>query len=201
LARELHDSVTQSLYSLTLLAEGYRLAAEKGNLENIGESFTDLVQLSNQVLKEMRLLLYELRPSTIDQDGFVGALHRRLDAVEGRAGIKTRLLVDEDFNLTGQTAEEIYGITQEALNNALKHSHASSVILHCSRQNDHIELEIKDDGYGFDISESKNGGMGLTNMKERAERIGASLNVISKPGNGTIVRISMPPIKIGALAG
>ena len=90
LARELHDSVTQSLYSLTLLAEGWRRMAHSGRLEQVEESFSELGQLGQQALKEMRLLIYELRPPALEQEGLVGALHQRLAAVEKRSGVQAR---------------------------------------------------------------------------------------------------------------
>jgi two-component system nitrate/nitrite sensor histidine kinase NarX len=92
LARELHDSVTQSLFSLTLLAEGWQRLLRSGKMENVAETLGELGEIAQQALKEMRLLVYELRPPALEQEGLLGALHQRLNAVERRAGVETHLV-------------------------------------------------------------------------------------------------------------
>ncbi len=129
LARELHDAVSQSLYSLTLLSEACRQSIKNGNIENIGEWINDISHTSHDALKEMRLLLYELRPSMIEQDGFIGAIKRRLESVESRAGVNTHLNVEGESLLPMPIADQLYRIVQEALNNILKHASASDVIV------------------------------------------------------------------------
>ncbi len=94
LARELHDSVTQSLYSLTLLAAGWRRLAAKGQLDSVEDSFVEIEEVAQQALKEMRLLIYELRPPALEKEGLQGALHHRLSAVEKRAGVEARLVAE-----------------------------------------------------------------------------------------------------------
>jgi GAF domain-containing protein len=126
LARELHDSVTQSLYSLTLLTEGWRRIVEAGHTEQVGDYLTELGEIAHQGLKEMRLLIHELRPPVLEEEGLVAALQQRLDAVEGRAGVKTRLVVDGLDSLDPTLEDSLYRIAQEALNNTLKHAAAGA---------------------------------------------------------------------------
>jgi PAS domain S-box-containing protein len=193
LARELHDSVTQALYSMVLLTEGGRRLSKSGDLENARLYFSELEEIAIQALKEMRLLVYELRPSALEREGLVGALQRRLDAVEGRAGVKARLLVEGEIELTPPVETALYGLAQEALNNALKHASATALTVRVRTvDGGRVELEIVDDGQGFDRQENgSQGGMGLLTMRERAEQVGGTLQVLSAPGQGTTVRVTV----------
>jgi PAS domain S-box-containing protein len=190
LARDLHDSVTQSLYSLTLLAETGRRSAKAGDLEGVVDYLGRLGRVAQQALKEMRLLIYELRPLALERDGLAGAVQQRLDAVEGRAGVETRLLVEKDGQLAAPVEEALYRIAVEALNNTLKHAEARLVEVRIRVGDDHAELEVVDDGRGFDPQiVGDTGGMGLITMRERAERVGGTLTILSAPGEGTRVTV------------
>jgi signal transduction histidine kinase len=127
LSRELHDSVTQSLYSLTLFAETGRRQAEKGNLTAAGQHLEMLRDTAQQTLKEMRLMLHELRPSALESVGLVTALRRRLDAVEERAGVRTSLETNIEIMLDNAVEDQLFLIAQGALNNALRHAKARTV--------------------------------------------------------------------------
>jgi signal transduction histidine kinase len=192
LARELHDSVTQSLYSLTLLAEAGQRLAKAGDIERAREYLHRLGEIGQQSLKEMRLLVYELRPLALREGGLVGALNQRLDAVERRAGVDARLVVEGEFTISEQAEEALYRIAQEALNNALKHAAPTSVKVTIRVDGKRAELEISDDGRGFDLDAAESGGgMGLVSMRERAERIGATYQVTSAAGEGTRVKVCL----------
>jgi PAS domain S-box-containing protein len=192
LARELHDSVTQSLYSLTLLAEAGQRRVGAGNLERAGEYLSRLGEIAQQALKEMRLLVYQLRPLAMRREGLVGALQERLDAVEKRAGVDARLLLEGSVALPPFAEDELYRIAQEALNNALKHAAPTVVRVTIRAVDSHVSLEIQDNGRGFDPqSAGREGGMGLVSIRERAEKLGGSLAVISRPGEGTTVRVEL----------
>jgi PAS domain S-box-containing protein len=192
LARELHDSVTQSLYSVTLLSEAGRQLIEAGDLARIEGYLERLGEISQQALKEMRLLVYELRPLVLRREGLVGALQQRLDAVEKRAGVDARLLVEGEGELPASVEEALYRIAQEALNNALKHAGASNVTVRVCSRDDCVELEVIDDGVGFYLGTTgDNGGLGLTSMRERAEKIDGILDIASAPGEGTRVRVKV----------
>jgi signal transduction histidine kinase len=193
LARELHDSVTQSLYSLTLFAEAGRRAAEAGEKELELGYFTRLGQVAHQALKEMRLLVYELRTAALEKEGLAAALHQRLEAVENRAGVQARLVVEEMAELPALVEEGLYRIAQEALNNVLKHAAATSVIVRLKSDSQWVELEVIDNGRAFEpTSLDHGGGIGLASMRERAERLGGSLAIIAKSGEGTRVVVKIP---------
>jgi len=195
LARELHDSVTQSLYSLTLFSEAARHLAEEQGLESIEKQINQIGVIGLQALKEMRLLVYELQPPELERDGLVRALRKRLDAVEGRAGIDARIEVEEFASLPGLVEQELFRIAQEALNNALKHAAAGSVVVHLRRENDRIDMIIVDDGVGFDPqSLSDSGGMGLKSIRERTERLGGVVDILTKPGDGTKIKVCIEEI-------
>jgi PAS domain S-box-containing protein len=127
LARELHDSVAQSIYSLTLFSETARHLVNAGNEERLEHNLLRLGQTSQQALKEMRLLVHELRPLQLENEGLVGALQHRLDAVERRAGIEAQLLLEGTVKLPPNHEYELYRVAQESLNNSLKHAAATSV--------------------------------------------------------------------------
>jgi signal transduction histidine kinase len=192
LARELHDSVTQSLYSLTLLAEAGQRLAKAGDIERVREYMHRLGEIGQQSLKEMRLLVYELRPLALREEGLVGALNQRLDAVERRAGVEARLIAEGSLELPENVEEALYRIAQEALNNALKHAAPTSVEVTIRADGKRVELEVADDGRGFDLDAVESGGgMGLVSMRERAERIGATYQVISAAGEGARIRVCL----------
>jgi signal transduction histidine kinase len=190
LARELHDSVTQSLYSVTLLSEAGRQLVEAGDLARVEGYLKRLGEISQQALKEMRLLVYELRPLVLRREGLAGALQQRLDAVEKRAGVDARLLVEGEIELPAPFEEALYRIAQEALNNALKHADANNVTVRVCCRDGRVELEVIDDGAGFDLGlAGEDGGLGLTSMRERVEKIDGVLDITSASGEGTRVRV------------
>jgi PAS domain S-box-containing protein len=193
LARDLHDSVTQSLYSLTLLAEGYRRKVPQGSNDEIQSWLEDLEEVSLQALKEMRLLLYELKPATFQEDGLLDALNRRLQSVETRSGMKVNFSVDPKTHIPAIYQENLYGIAQEALNNTIKHSGADSIDIHLGHQAGSILLEIQDNGKGFSTAAAYNdGGLGLAGMSERARKIGGELSIQSSAETGTKISVLIP---------
>ncbi len=192
LARELHDSVTQSMYSVVLLTEGWRRSMRKGERANVDEYLARIGDINQQALKEMRLLIHELRPPVLEEEGLLGALHQRLDAVEKRAGINARLLADQLVELPHPVEDGLYRIAQEALNNALKHAEAESVVVRITTTNGRLVLEVQDDGKGFDVDAVDAGcGMGLSNMRHRATQLGGSMEICSKRGEGTLVSVEV----------
>jgi len=195
LARELHDSVTQSLYSLTLFTEATRHMAEESGDENIEQYVRQIGVIGLQALKEMRLLVYELRPPELEKEGLVRALRRRLEAVEGRAGVDARVIADESVNLPTDVEQELYRIAQEALNNALKHAAAGSVMVYLYQSDGTTEMEIVDDGVGFNPEDLPDrGGVGLRSVRERAQQIGGSVTIRSQSGKGTSVKVIVSDI-------
>lgn len=197
LARNLHDSVVQSLYSLNLMMSGWLEHIRSGDMTNVIANFERASEIVHQALKEMRLMVYQLNPRVLEWEGLGTALRRRLDSVENRVGIKAHLVIPENLHLPAEIEESLYHIAQEALNNALKHSHESEVDITIShqerRQNGSVViLEIRDNGEGFSQETADRSGMGLANMKHRAEEHQGTFSLISTPGEGTTVRVEIP---------
>ncbi len=192
LARDLHDSVTQSIYSVTLFAEAaHRLLGEE-KVDNAKEYVQQLSETAQQALKEVRLLVYELRPSLLKQEGLIGALQQRLNTVEERANMQAKFIHNGDIELSKPVELGLYHIAQEALNNALKHSAANSVTLRINASEDQIELEVFDDGKGFNLNDiADQGGVGMVSIRERTEKLGGKLDVVTAPGQGTSIRVQL----------
>ena len=190
LARDLHDSVTQSLYSLTLLAEAARRLSESGDVLRVAEAIARLGEIGQQALKEMRLLVYELRPLVLEQVGLLKALQQRLNAVERRAGLVAHLLVEGDLTLSTFMEKELYFVIQEALNNVLKHAEATSVTVRICESTSRVEIEIVDNGKGFpDNVVELDRGIGLHSMQERVNKLGGILAIESAEEQGSRVHI------------
>jgi signal transduction histidine kinase len=193
LARELHDSATQSLYSATLISEAGKELAEEGDQESAGYHLTRVSELVQQALKDMRLLVFQLRPPVLEEEGLVMALQHRIDAVEKRAGMEVRLITDGLPPLSVPMKDQLYGIATEALNNVLKHAQADKAMIIINSDEANLSLEVRDDGQGFDPQVANNGGgMGLLNMAERAAELDADLTISSSPGEGTCIRVCAP---------
>jgi len=192
LARELHDSVTQSLYGINLYSQAAAGHLATKNYDQVDKYLGEINETSQEALAEMRLLIYQLRPPVLDKEGLLTALQTRLSAVEGRAGLKTSLKTDLTVRLPFTMEEGLYHIAQEALNNTLKHSRAKSVNLTLRQNGPVITLEIVDDGTGFDVANAyQEGKMGLTDMAEHATELGGKLTVTSEPGQGTRIKVDV----------
>jgi signal transduction histidine kinase len=143
-------------------------------------------------MADMRLLIFELRPPALEEVGLVAALHSRLSAVETRTGMQADIQSEGALHLSAEEEDQLYRITQEALNNVIKHAHANQVKVQLTEEPGCIRLVIEDDGVGFDpVVGSQEGGHGIRNIHERAEKIGARCWVESAPGEGTKVTIEV----------
>ncbi len=186
LARDLHDSITQSLYGMTLYTEVASQLLKSGDIEKTGAHLQELKTLALDSLAEMRLMIYELRPSVFEQEGLAAAIQARLDAVESRIGIKTDFTIQGEIKLTTRLEAGLYRIAQEALNNVIKHAHASSINIILAQNDQAVYMEIADDGVGFDPLQANGAGcLGLQNMRERAQELGAEFEISSQAGQGT----------------
>jgi signal transduction histidine kinase len=192
LARDLHDSVIQMIYSLNLLAEAGRLQAERGNIEEAALNLAEIGETAVQALKEMRLLVYQLRQPALEQLGLVEALRQRLARVEQRAGVAYEIVAGELPALLPAQEEALFRIAQEALNNALKHAAASRVSVHLAAQDGRLLLGVADNGKGFESGLSAGGGLGLTSIRERIEKLNGGLEIRSRPGAGTQILAWLP---------
>jgi signal transduction histidine kinase len=167
--------------------------AAAGTLPAVEPAFVELGDLGRQALKEMRLLLYELRPPALEQVGLLGAIHQRLAAVEKRAGVDARLVADAVVDLPPALETGLYHITQEALNNILKHAEADTVVVSLNVHGEQLCLEITDNGRGFEpVLGVAASGIGLASMHERATQIGGVLTIDSAPTKGCKVCVTVP---------
>jgi len=193
LARDLHDSVSQSLYGLTMYAEAAGRLLDAQRIEQARSYVGQLAETALDALREMRLLIFELRPSVFDQAGLVEALQGRLSAVEERAGLAVHAELGEPGHLPRPIEEALHGVAREALNNMLKHAGAANVWVTLHTGPREVWLEVRDDGRGFDPEAARTaGGLGLRSMAERAGSAHGTLEVASAPGQGTRVRLTCP---------
>jgi len=191
LARELHDSVAQTLYGLTLQAEAAARELNSGQTDKAVEQLHEIRDSAQQTLKETRLLIFELRPPILEQEGLVPALRARLESVESRSGLKTQTQLQELNQLPARVEAGLYGISNEVLNNILKHARATVIKVALKKESKKIVLEISDNGMGFDVTSLEaQSGMGLSSMKERAEQFGGNLQIKSGP-SGTTIRVEV----------
>jgi len=190
LARDLHDSITQSLYSINLFAHATRQAAEMDDTERLASSIDRVEAISQTALQEMRLLLYQLRPPLLTEKGLAEVLQLRFDSVERRLGIEVDYQVEGSFDLPAEIAEDVYWVAIETLNNSLKHAEASRITVQLIMAAPTIDLKIADNGRGFELDRVQ-GGMGLPNIRERVEQLDGCLTIKSAPGAGTTTAITV----------
>jgi signal transduction histidine kinase len=213
IARDLHDSVTQQIFAMKLIAETLASACRRDPDEAVRRS-ERLTELTRTALAEMRALVAELRPdddmagapaasgiAMLRQKGLVAAIRRHADEVAADA---IEVEIDaETYNGQPRASEEaLYRIAQEALSNAVKHAGASRITIRLSANSSAVRLSVRDDGAGFDphvierrddTDDGREGGYGLTTMRERAHALGGVLDVRSSPGRGTVVEAAIPP--------
>ena len=197
LARELHDSVTQALFSMTLVTRTTELLVDR-DADKAKEQLASLRDLQREALAEMRALIFELRPGNIEQDGLLAALKTHAAALQGRIGLPIVVTSDVTERLPLDVEEVLYRISQEALHNVVKHAAARQVTLSIDRVRSGVRLRIADDGKGFDAASVPDGHLGLAGMRARAEKIGATLEVTSRPGAGTTIEVVLPDGAIAA---
>jgi PAS domain S-box-containing protein len=193
LARELHDSVTQALYSVTLYADAARMAFSAKKWDALEANLQEVRSMAREAMYDMRLLVFELRPLMLEKEGLVSVLRARVAAVEDRAGLQTEVSVEGERRLPIVIEEELYRIAQEGLNNVVKHAKARQVRIRINYEEKHISLEMIDDGQGFDPKTAdQSGGFGLQGIAERIQRLGGTLGIESAPRKGTRLRVTVP---------
>jgi len=191
LARDLHDAVTQTLFSSSMIADVLPKIWER-NPEEGQRRLEELRQLTRGALSEMRTLLVELRPAALEDTNLEDLIQHQINAFIARTGLKVEFEEQCDFNPAPTIKEMFYRIVQEALNNISKHASASSVLIQLRCQPEGTEMVIRDDGIGFDCTKVENEGLGLSIMKERASVAGGRLTIQSQIGSGTELRVIWP---------
>jgi len=190
LARDLHDSVTQSLYGLNLYAEAAAGHLAIGQLDQVIQHLNDIQKTAQESLTEIRLLIFELRPPILEQEGLVVALQNRLYSVENRAELKSNLRSNLEKRLPLVMEEGLYRIAVEALNNTIKHAQAKNIEISILQDKQAVTMEISDDGKGFDPATAcREGCLGILSMRERASVQEWDFNLDSSLGMGTRIRV------------
>lgn len=191
LARDLHDSIAQTLYSQILFATAAQKQVRLSHEPQALEYLDRLSTVARQALREMRLLIYELRPPELQGASLEERVLHRLEMVEQRAGLTTRLGGEWNHSLPAPLQDALYRIVEEALNNTLKHANAGEVVISFCQDGREFHIEISDNGCGFDAAQAKT-GMGIQNLHERAAQLGGTLEIISSAGCGTRVKVRFP---------
>jgi PAS domain S-box-containing protein len=191
LARELHDSVTQVLYGIALSAQTAQTLL-KQNPAKAADTLKYCLSLTETGLAEMRALIFELRPEALEIEGLIAAISRQAEAWQSRHGISISLALDAEPQAPMSVKETLYRLTQESLQNILRHAHARQVSVRLENREAEIFWEVKDDGVGFDQTASFPGHLGLRSMQERVEKAGGTFEIKSAPGEGTCVWACIP---------
>jgi signal transduction histidine kinase len=188
LARDLHDAVSQTLFSASLIADVLPKLWDR-DPDAGRQKLDELRLLTRGALSEMRTLLFELRPASLKDMELEDLLRHLTNAFTGRTRIPAELKADGLTDPSPEVKEVFYRVAQEALNNITKHAEASQVSVHLEGAETQVRLKIRDNGRGFDPGTVSPENLGLGIMRERAEAIGADLNIVSQPGQGTRVEL------------
>jgi len=192
LALDLHDAVSQKLFGLVLSAEAAATLLER-DPASARAQVAKLQTLAQEALDELRSLVFELRPPDLEKDGLCGALRKHVETLRRAQQREIELDVDETIPGNVERDGEVLRIAQEALQNALRHADAEHVVLRLHSDDGRLVLEVADDGVGFEPGATglQSRRLGLTSMKERAQRLGGSLEIRSAPRAGTTVRLEV----------
>jgi PAS domain S-box-containing protein len=192
LARDLHDSVSQAVYGIALGARSAKELLSKDPAK-LGEPIGYILRLSEAALAEMRALIFELRPEALEREGLAEALKHHTAALRARHGITVEESLEAEPEMSWESKQALYRIAQEALHNAGRHARAKRVGISLGQDDSQIQLEVWDDGVGFDPRDAPPGHFGLNTMRERANELGGRLEIESRPRAGTRVRAIIPP--------
>ncbi|MBN1122420.1 MAG: sensor histidine kinase [Anaerolineae bacterium] len=198
LARDLHDSIKQQIFSVSMSAAAVQ-ARWDDDPDGAREALADVRSSTQEAMVEMNALLQQLSPAPLEKVGLVQALRDQCEALDHRveAEVSTEFgPLPDDALLPPGAQESVFRIAQEALSNIARHARASSVRLYLGQRhsNGPLMLEIADDGQGFDSAEAKE-GMGLSNIRQRVMALGGELSIDSLPGEGTTLRVSVPLVE------
>jgi signal transduction histidine kinase len=197
LARDLHDSVSQIIFSMRLTADAIRILQQRDPTQ-VAPQLDKLQELAQSALEKMRTLIHELRPSVVAEHGLIPALRHHVNLMERQHKFKVALDISGTPRLTDEEAEQIYHVIEEALNNVLKHAHTDQATLSIRSENNHVIIIVTDKGKGFsreDIDKDRN--LGLAGMRERLESVGGSLVIDSAPGQGTCITLEIKSVGRG----
>jgi PAS domain S-box-containing protein len=191
LARELHDSVSQALYGISLGAHT-AISLFDTDRKKVLEALDYVITLTAAGITEMRALIFELRPESLEMEGLVEALTKQVNALRARHGIQVDLKLCAEPDAPYEVKEALYRIAQEALHNAIKHARPSRLELSLENLTNSLSLKVRDNGIGFNPQVSFPGHLGLRSMHERALSVGGTLNITSEVDYGTQVVAIIP---------
>lgn len=195
LARELHDSVSQGLFSMTMHARAAQISLRRSGATDPGlvNSIDQLTELTRGTLAEMRALIFELRPRALAEEGLLAALTKQAAALTAREQVEFTVEGPPERIAVGAATEEhLYRITCEAMHNVVKHAGARTARVRIEVDADHVRVTVTDDGIGFDPAAVGDGRLGLTTMAQRAALVEARFTLTSTPGGGTTVTVRVP---------
>jgi signal transduction histidine kinase len=195
IARELHDETGQSLTALALGIEAATTELHAGLADSVDERLGSLTHVAADALKELERLVLDLRPAQLDRLGLVATLRWYVARVRSHSGVAASLTVHgQTTRLAVEVETALFRLAQEALTNVVRHAHADHADVRLSFEHDSLRLEVTDDGIGFDAGEvaSAPTSIGLIGMRERTQLIGGSLTLVSRPGEGTHVSLTVP---------
>jgi signal transduction histidine kinase len=192
LARELHDSVSQKLFGLVLSAESAGTLLDRDPVEARAE-LDRLRAVAQEVMEELRSLVFELRPPELESEGLATALRKHVDVLRRVYRREIHLDVSGTPSRAPGLEREVFRVAQEALQNALRHADAARVDVALAATEGRLLLTVRDDGIGFDPGAAaiRSRRLGLTSMEERAETLGGTLAIESRAGEGTVVRLEV----------
>jgi signal transduction histidine kinase len=191
LARELHDSVSQALYGIALGAKTARTLLDQ-DPDRATDPLDYVLSLAEAGMAEMRALIFELRPESLETEGLAVALEKQAAALRSRHEVEVEASICDEPEASPGAKEAVYRIAQEALHNIVKHANANHVKIRMKCDPERITLDVSDDGVGFDVRKDFPGHLGLHSMRERASRLGGTLRVQTAPGKGTRIWARIP---------
>jgi NarL family two-component system sensor histidine kinase LiaS len=197
LARELHDSVKQQVFATTMQLAAAQVQLPDNPLE-AQKHLDEAEKLSRQSQEELALLIQELRPAALQDDGLSKAIRNYTSDWSRQSGIKVGLELNDEISVPHQVEEALFRVTQEALSNIARHSEAKAVVIRLTLSNGEVTLAIRDNGRGFEPSSVVNQGYGLDSMRERADNVSGSFKIESGPGSGTEVVVRIPITELEA---
>ena len=196
IARDLHDSVSQTLFSVTLQVRAAQAELRKAGIGEdhpAARALAEVSELNQGALAEMRALIFELRPGALAEEGLVAAVSKHAAAVAAREGIDVDVTGPADrLPLSPEAEEQLYRLTQEALNNVVKHARTTLASVAVTSGPADVSVVVRDDGIGFDPSLGRPGHLGLASMRDRAARLVGRLDIASAPGAGTTITATVP---------
>jgi signal transduction histidine kinase len=194
LARNLHDSVSQTVFSMTLMAEAARILLDH-DASRAAQELDKLQALAKSALAEMRSLVFELRPTAVTEKGLVPALRHHMFTLDRQHGLIVSLQVEGEPQLTDLEAQRLFRVIQEALNNVVKHARTDRASVALQFEDGRVLARIEDEGQGFTPATASTAGqgIGLSTMRERVEMMGGTLAIDSSPGAGTWVTVELFP--------